>query len=153
MKANNDLINGSLDSASQVHGVHAGGDRLAALLEDGASKNGGSGGSITSLVVDLGSNLLDKGGTHVVVAILEFDILGDSDTILGDLWHAKSAVEDDVAATGSKSNLDGVGELVAAFEHKSTSISSELDVLGEGSLGLVQEGAGSGGVLNGLHLV
>ena len=153
VETNDDLINSSLDSASQVHGVHAGGDGLAALLEDEASEDSGGGGTITSLVVNLGGNLLDEGGTNVVVAILELDILGDSDTILGDLWHAKSAVEDDVAATGSKGNLNGIGESVDALEHECARISSELDVLGEVSLGLGQESAGSGRVLNGLHLV
>ena len=69
-----------------------------------------------------------------MVAVAELDVLGDSDTILGDLGHAKSSVENDVAATGSESDLNSVSEHVAALEHESASISSEFDVLtGEAS--------------------
>ena len=64
-----------------------------------------------------------------MVAVAELDVLGDSDTILSDLGHAKGSVENDVAATGSKSDLDSVGEHIAALEHHSASISSEFDFL------------------------
>jgi len=125
----NDLIDSHLDATSQVHGVHTSGDRLAAFLEDGTSEDGGSGGAIASLIVGLSGNLLNEVGTDVVVAVAELDVLGDSHTILGDLGHAESPVEDDIAATGSKSDCYGIGEHITALEHEGTGLSAELDVL------------------------
>ena len=125
----NDLVDSELNAASQIHWVHAGGDRFASLLEDSTSKNSGSGRAITSLVVGLASHLLDKVGTDVVVAVAKLDVLGHGDAILGDLRRAKSSVEDDIAATRSQSHLDSVSEHVTALEHESASISSKFDVL------------------------
>ena len=129
LEANHDGVNGHLDTTSQVHWVHAGGDRLAALLEDGTGKDGGGGGAITSFVVSLGGDLLDEVSANVVVAVAELNVFSDSDTVLGNLRHAKSPVEDDIASTGSEGDLDCVGEHVAALKHESARFSSEFDLL------------------------
>ena len=81
-----------------------------------------------------------------MVAVAELDVLGDGDTILGDLGHAKSSVEDDVAATGSKSDLNSVSEHVAALEHESTSIGSEFDILTGEASALSGHELGGGGL-------
>ena len=124
-----DGVNGELNTTAEVHGVHASGNRLASLLEDSASKNGGGGGAITSLIVGLGGNLLDEAGTNVVVSISELNLLGNSDTILGDLGRAEGLVNDDVTAARTKGNLDGISEHVSTLEHSSASVSAELDLL------------------------
>jgi hypothetical protein len=131
LKADNDGINGKLDSPAEVHGVHASSNRLAAFLENGTSEDGGGSGTITCLIVDLGSDLLDEGGTDVVVAILEFNILGNSNTVLGDLGHAKGSVENYIAAAGTEGNLYGIGEHVNALKHENASFNAESDVFGE----------------------
>ena len=64
-----------------------------------------------------------------MVAVAELDVLGNSDSILGNLGHAKSSVENDIAAAGSESDLHSVSEHVTALEHESASISSEFDIL------------------------
>ena len=128
-EALNDLLDSHLNATSQIHWVHAGGDRFAALLEDGTSENGGGRGAITGLIVGLAGNLLDEVGTDVVVAIAELDVLGNSDTILSDLGSAKSSVEDDIATAGSESDLDSVSEHIAALKHESAGFSTEFDIL------------------------
>lgn len=144
----NDGINSELDSSPEIHWVHASGDGFASLLEDGSGQDGSGGGSITSLVVSLRGNLLDKAGSDVVVSIGEFDLLSDSDSIFGDLWGTESLVNDNVSSSRAKGDLDGIGEHVNALEHLGPSLSSELDffakvcnrVLSESRLTLHQSG-------------
>jgi len=57
LELENDVVDSGLDTAAEVHRVVSGSDSLAALLEDGAGKDGGGGGTITGNVVGLGGNL------------------------------------------------------------------------------------------------
>ena len=68
-------------------------------------------------------------GTDVVEPVGELDILSHSDTILGDLGHAKSFVDDDIAATRAQSHLHSISKHIAALEHEGARLSSEFDVL------------------------
>ena len=77
---------GEVDTALQVHRVHAGSNRLGAPSRTMAvGKNGGGGGAVTRLhrwcfAGDFAQHLC----AHVFELVLEFDFLGDSDAILGD---------------------------------------------------------------------
>ena len=51
---------------------------------------------------------------HVLELVLELDLLGDGDAVLGDARGAEALVEDDVAALGAERHLDRVGEDVDA---------------------------------------
>ncbi len=64
-----------------------------------------------------------------MVAVAELNILGDSDTVLGDFWRAKRSVENNIATTRSKSDLDSVSKHVASLKHKGARLSSEFDFL------------------------
>ena len=55
---------------------------------------------------------------HVLERILEVDLLGDGDAVLGDRGRAELLVEDDVASLGAERDLDRVGELVDAAENR-----------------------------------
>jgi hypothetical protein len=76
-----DGIDGSLDTAAQIHGVAASGNVLHGLGEDGTGENGGGGGTITSELVGLGGNILEEAGTEVLELVLQSDGLGDSNTV------------------------------------------------------------------------
>jgi hypothetical protein len=56
----NDGLDGSLGTTTKVHGVATSGDVLDTLGIDGAGENGGGGGSVSGLLVSLGSDVLDK---------------------------------------------------------------------------------------------
>jgi len=131
LEASNDSIDGHLDATTEVHGVHASGDGLASFLENSSGKDSGGGGTISSFVVGLAGNLLDEVSSEVVVSVREFNILGNSDSILGDFGSAKASVENNIATTGSKGSLDGISEHIAAFEHESASLSAEFDFFGK----------------------
>ena len=128
-KALDDFVDTKLDATTQIHWVHSSSDRFAALFEDGTGEDRGCRCAVTSLIIGLASDLLYEVGADVLVAIAELDVLGHSDTILGDLGHAKSPVEDDVAATWAQSHLHSVSKLIAALKHERARISSEFDVL------------------------
>ena len=129
LKSLNDVVNSHLDASSQVHWVHTSGNRLAALLEDGTGQNGGGCGSITSLVVGLGSDLLDQTGTDVVVTIGELNLLGNGDTVLGDLGSTKGLVNDNIASSWAEGDLDSISEHVGSLEHQSSGFSAKFDFL------------------------
>jgi hypothetical protein len=45
-----------------------------------------------------------------MVAVGEFDVLGDSETVFGDYGRAKGALENNIATAGTEDYFDGVGE-------------------------------------------
>ena len=53
---------------------------------------------------------------HVLELVLELDLLGDGDAVLGDRRRAEALLDDDVAALGAERDLHRVGERVDAGE-------------------------------------
>jgi hypothetical protein len=76
-----DRFNSSLDTAAQIHGVAASSNVLDGLREDGTGEDGSGGGTVTSNLVGLGSDILEKASTEVLELVLESDGLGNRDTI------------------------------------------------------------------------
>eukprot|EP00128_Syssomonas_multiformis_P010631 Colp12_sorted_trinity150504_noHs@26170 len=85
LKTLDDDINSGLNTTAEIKGVKASGNSLETLLGNSAGKDGGSGGTITSNVIGLGGNILNKTSTDVLILVLKLDSLGHSHTILGDL--------------------------------------------------------------------
>ena len=77
-------FDGLLDAALDVHRVGAGGDVLDALAVDRLGEHGGGGGAVTGDVGGLGRDLAHHLGAHVLERVLELDLLGDGDAVLGD---------------------------------------------------------------------
>ena len=105
-----------LDAAGEGHRVGAGGDRLEAFAEDGLGEDGGGGGAVAGDVAGLAGGFLDELGAHVLVRVVELDVLGDGDAVLGDGRAAPALVEDGVAAARPERAADGPGELADAGE-------------------------------------
>jgi len=76
-----DGLNGSLGSAPQVHGVAASGYVLDGLGEDGAGKDSGGGGTVTSNFVSLRGDILEQTSTQVLELVLESDGLCNCNTV------------------------------------------------------------------------
>src|SRR6187200_710116 len=108
----------SLDSALQLHRVGARDDVLRALAEDRLGQHGGGGGAVAGDVRGLARHFTDHLGAHVLERILQVDLLGDGDAVLGDGGGAELLVEHDVAALRAEGNLDCVGEGVDAAEDR-----------------------------------
>jgi hypothetical protein len=108
---------GLVDAALEVHGVHAGGDELHALAEDGLGQHGGGGGAVTGDVGGLGGDFLHHLGAHVLELVLELDLLGHGHAVLGHGGGAEGAVQHHVAALGAQGHLDRVGQDIDAGHH------------------------------------
>ena len=76
---------GLLHAALDVHGVGTGGNVLHALGDKSLGQNGGGGGAVTSCIVGLGGDFANELCAHVLELILQFDLLGDGNAIVGDM--------------------------------------------------------------------
>ena len=121
LRALGDVLDGlgdrEIDAALQVHRVHAGRDQLGAFAHDRRGQNRGGRGAVAGGVIGLRGDLAHHLRAHVLELVLELDLLGDGDAVLGDAGSAERLVEDDVAALRAQRHLDGVGENVDAAQH------------------------------------
>src|SRR5262249_17431955 len=104
-----------VDAALEVHRVEPGGDQLGALVVDRLGKYRRRGGGIAGHVRSLRRGLLHHLRAHVLELVLELDLLGDGDAVLGHRGSAPRLLDHDVAATGSERDPHGVGEQVQAL--------------------------------------
>src|SRR5882757_5906225 len=116
-----------IDTALQIHRVHAGGNRLGAFTDDRSRENGRGGGAVAGRVSGLGGDFAHHLGAHVLELVVELDLLGDGDAVLGDAGSAERLVEHDVAALGAERHLDRVVEDVDAAQHAVAGINAEFD--------------------------
>ncbi len=104
------VCGGGFETALEGHGVGAGGHVLKALLDDGLGEDGRGGGAVAGDVVGLGGDLFGELGADVLEGLVELDVFGDGDAVIGDGGGAELLVEDDVAPLGAERDLHGVGE-------------------------------------------
>jgi hypothetical protein len=67
---------------------------------DRLGEHGGGGGAVAGDVGGLAGDLLDHLRAHVLELVLELDLLGDGDAVLGDDGGAPRLLDDDVPALG-----------------------------------------------------
>jgi len=114
-----------VDTALQVHGVHAGGNVLHAFVNDGLCQHGSGCCTVTCVVRSLGSNFLDHLGAHVLQLVFEFDFFGHGHTVLGHGGGAERALEHHIATLRAQSYFDRVGQNVHAFNHACAGFAAE----------------------------
>src|SRR6185369_8003657 len=114
----------------QIHRVHAGGNGLGAFSDDRSRENGGGGGAVAGSVCRLGGDFAHHLRAHVLELVVELNLLGDGDAVLGDAGSAERLVEDDVAALGAERDLDRVVENFNAAQHPVASVDAEFDFFG-----------------------
>src|SRR4030095_15983759 len=104
-----------------------------AFAEDRLRQHRRGGRAVASDVGGLGGDLLDHLGAHVLVLVLQLDLLGDGDAVLRDRGAAELLVDDDVAALRAQGGLDGLGHDRDALEQGAPGLLIELELLGHGS--------------------
>ncbi len=116
---------GQVDAALEVHRIHAGGHRLGAFPDDRRGQHGRRRGAVAGLVIGLGGDLAHHLRAHILELVLELDLLGDGDAVLGDARRAEALVDDDVAAFGAERHLHRIGEHLDAAQHALASVAGE----------------------------
>src|SRR6266481_6161950 len=116
-----------IDTALEIHRVHAGSNRLGAFADDGRGQHGRGGGSVAGSIGRLGGHFAHHLGAHVLELVVKLDFLGDGDAVLGDAGCAERLVEYDVAALGAERHLDRVVEDFDAAQHAIAGIDAEFD--------------------------
>src|SRR3546814_10891322 len=117
-----------IDTALQIHRVHAGGHRLHAFANDRLGKHGGGGGAVARDVVGLRGHFAHHLRAHVLELVLKLDFFGDGDAVLGDARRAKAIVEHDIAALGTQCHLHRIGEDIDAAHEALPSVTRKLHV-------------------------
>ena len=113
-KVVDDLVDGLLDAAAQGQRVGAGGHVLQPLADDDLGQQGRRRGAVAGDVVGRRGDLADELGALVLEDVLDLDLAGDGDAVVGDRRRAELFVEHDVTAFGAEGDLDGVGDGVDA---------------------------------------
>ncbi len=126
----NDGFDREVDTALQIHRVHAGGNRLGAFTDDRGGENGRGGGAVAGRVRGLGGDFAHHLRAHVLELVVKLDFLGDGDTVLGDAGCAERLVEHDIAALRAERHLDCIGENLDAAQHTVAGIDAEFDFFG-----------------------
>jgi hypothetical protein len=124
-----DRRDGAIDAALDLVRVRTRGDVLQALGEDGLGVDGRGGGAVTGLLAGLRRDLLDHLRAHVLVRVVEGDLLRDRHAVLGDGGGAEGLLEDDHAPGRAQSDLDGPGEFLHALEDAVAGVGVKGDLL------------------------
>ena len=103
---------------------------LAPSLTIDCGENGRGRGAVAGDVVGLRGHFAHHLGAHVLELVLELDLLGDGDAVLGDARSAEGLLDDDVAALGAERHLHGVGEDVHAAQHLVAGVGGKAYVFG-----------------------
>ena len=90
------------------------GDVAQALADDRLGEHGRGRRAVAGHVVGRRGDLADELRALVLEDVLDLDLAGDGDTVVGDRRGAELLVQHHVAALGAERDLDGVGELVDA---------------------------------------
>src|ERR1700730_8270188 len=120
-------VDSQIDTALEIHRVHAGGNRFGAFPNDGRGQHGRGGGAVAGSVGRFGGHFAHHLGAHVLELVLELDFLGDGDAVLGDAGRAERLVEPDVAALRAKRHFHRVVENVDAAQHLVSRINAKFN--------------------------
>src|SRR6185312_4265570 len=125
-----DGFDSEVDPALEIHRVHAGGNGLGALTDDRGREHGRGGGAVAGRIGRLGGDFAHHLGAHVLELVLELDLLGDGDAVLGDAGSAERLVEHHVAAFRAEGDLHGVVEDVDTAQDAVARVDAEFDFFG-----------------------
>src|SRR5262249_44417952 len=130
LEVRDDGLDREVDTALQIHRVHAGGNGLGAFTDDRGGKHGRGGGAVAGRVSGLGGDFAHHLGAHVLELVLKLDLLGNRNAVLGDAGSAERLVENDVAALRPEGDPHSIGEDIDAAQHAVTRLYAEFDFFG-----------------------
>ena len=101
---------GLLNALLYRHGVSPGSHILHPLMKHRLGKHGSGGSAIAGDIIGLGGHLLDQLRPDVLEGLLQFDLLGYGDAIVGDGRRSEPFIQHYIAPLGAKSDLNRIGK-------------------------------------------
>jgi hypothetical protein len=114
----------------RIHRVHAGGNRLGAFAHDRLAPARSRWWCRHRRCRWSWRRLAQHLRAHVLELVLELDLLGDGDAVLGDARGAEALVDHDIAALRAERHLHGIGEDIDAAQHAIAGVSGKFNVFG-----------------------
>ncbi len=111
-------FDGLVDAALDGHRIGARGDRFDALAVNRLRQNRGRGGAVAGDIGGLRRHFAHHLGAHVLQRILQLDLFGDRNAVLGDGRSAEFLLQNDVASARSEGHFHRIGELVDAAQDR-----------------------------------
>src|SRR5207244_9163416 len=102
---------------------------LQALAEDRLGEHRRGRRAVAGEIRGLGRHFLHHLGAHVLDLVLELDLLGHRDAVLGYRGVTELLVDDDVPALGAERDLHRLGQLIHAALQAGASLNVELQLL------------------------
>jgi len=124
-----DVLDGFLDAASQLHRVGAFAEHAHPFAHERLGEQGRRRRAVAGEIGGLVHDLADELGAHVLELVGELDLARDRDAVVRDRGNAGQALEHHVAALGAERDLDGVGELVDAGLQETPRVVVEVELL------------------------
>lgn len=106
-----------VDTALDVHRVHAGLDEFQAFLDDRLSQNHSGGGAVACDIVGTGGNVFDQLRAHVFEAIFQLDFFGNGHALLGDGRSAEALLDHHATAFRAQGRFYCVSQDVDTGDH------------------------------------
>jgi len=105
----------SVDTILELHGIGAGGEVLQALVDNSLGQNGSGSGAIASHIICFGGSFFKELSAHILKRVLELDLFGDGNAIMGHGRRTKLLVQCDVASLRAERRFDGSGQNINAL--------------------------------------
>ncbi len=120
--------NGFIDTAFQIHRVHARSNGFQAFSNDGLSQYGCSGGTVARSVVRFGGHFFHHLRAHVLELIFQFDFTCNGNTIFSNGRCTERFIQNDVTAFRAQGHFHCICQHVYAAQHFHTGVVTEFYV-------------------------
>ena len=117
-----------VDTAFQIHRVHACCNSFQAFVHDSLSEYGCGGGTVACCVVRFRGNFFHHLRAHVFELVFQFDFTCNGNTIFGDGRRAEGFVQNHVTAFRAQGHFNCICQYVYAAQHFYTSVVTEFYV-------------------------
>ena len=117
-----------LHAFSEDNGVRACRQVLHTLIDHCLRENCSCCSSVTCYIISLCGNFLDELCAHVLEIVLEFDLLCDRNTVVGNRGSAIALVENDISSLGAECDLYCICKFVDAGSHCYSGICSVFEI-------------------------
>ncbi len=106
-----------VDTALQVHRVHASSNGFQTLVNDGLCQNSCGSGAVTRVVRGFGSHFLHHLGAHVLQLVFQLDFFRHRYTVFGHGRRTERLIQNHIAAFGTQRYFNGICQGVNTSHH------------------------------------